>query len=437
MVRVDSVESGSYAAELGLLAGDRLLSINGHEISDIVDYHQCLEQDHLLLAILRDDDELWEFELEKDSHEDLGLELEHPQPRQCGNQCMFCFVHQLPKGMRQTLYVKDEDYRFSYLYGSYITLTNLTETDLQRIIRDQLSPLYISVHATEHALRQRLLGAQVPEILPLLQRLTQEGIELHCQIVLCPGINDGAALQQTITELSQLYPRIISLAVVPVGLTQHREKLPQLTKMTQPDALSCLQIIHQQQQLFLQRHGHRFVFAADEFYLLAKAELPLAADYEEFPQIEDGVGMIAQFRQQVEEVLLEVEPLELSRITLVTGCLFYDELLHFAEQIGSKADVIVDVIAIRNNFFGLDVTVTGLITGADLLDQLKGVDLGAGLLLPDVIFKDGGELLLDDLTIEDIRSALPVPVLAVENSPWGIFDGMEALADGPIEIIHV
>lgn len=437
MVRVELVETGSYAAELGLLAGDRLLSINDHQIIDIVDYHLHLEKNHLLLAVLRSDDELWEFELEKEPQEDLGLILEHPQPRQCGNQCLFCFVHQLPKGMRQTLYIKDEDYRFSYLYGSYITLTNLTESDMQRIICDQLSPLYISVHATEHLLREKLLGSEIPEILPLLDRLTAAGIQLHCQIVLCPGINDGTALQQTIMDLSHLYPQVVSLAVVPVGLTDHREKFPKLEKMTRQDAHSCLEIIHQHQQKFLKQYDHRFVFAADEFYLQAGEKIPELAAYEDFPQIENGVGMIAQFRQQIEDVLLDTEPLSLDRITLITGCLFVEELRDFAERISSKSEVVIDVVAIKNNFFGADVTVAGLITGTDLLHQLKNKDLGQGVLIPDVILKDGGELFLDDLTIQEIRSALQTPVLIVENSPWGVLDGLESLAEGSIEVIHV
>ncbi|MFK5925799.1 MAG: DUF512 domain-containing protein [Desulfuromusa sp.] len=437
MVRVESVEPGSYAAELGLLVGDRLLSINGHEVIDLVDYHLHVETSHLLLGVLREDNELWEFELEKELEEDFGLEIEHPQPRQCGNQCVFCFVHQLPKGMRSTLYIKDEDYRFSYLYGSYITLTNLTEADLQRIIRDQLSPLYISVHATDHMLREQLLGTEIPEILPLLHRLTAAGIELHCQIVLCPGINDGTALQQTIEDLWQLYPQVVSLAVVPVGLTQFREKLPQLRKMLQADAISCLEMIHQYQQKFLVQHGKRFVFPADEFYLLAEQDIPSFVDYEDFPQFENGVGMIAQFRQQAEEVLLEIEPLTLDKITLITGCLFEEELKKTAERASSRAGVALEVIAIKNDFFGSDVTVTGLITGTDLLNQLLGLSLGSGLLIPDVMLKDRNRFFLDNVSIEDIESALQLPVIAVESSPWGIIDGLELLAGGSVEVIRV
>ena len=437
MLRVESVESDSYAAELGLLAGDRLLSINGHEITDLVDYHLHIETNHILLEVLREDDELWELDLEKEAQEDLGLTVEHPQPRQCGNQCLFCFVHQLPKGMRRTLYIKDEDYRFSYLYGSYITLTNLDKIDLQRIIRDKLSPLYISVHATDHNLREKLLGAKVPEILPLLKRLASAGIELHCQVVFCPGLNDGKALQQTIEDLWQLYPQVASLAVVPVGLTKYRKKLPQLKKMTQQDATSCLEMIHQYQQKFLFEHSCRFVFPADEFYLLAQQKLPSFADYEDFPQLENGVGLIAQFRQQVTEVLLEAELLELDRVILVTGCLFQNELANFAENLSLQTGVKLDVIAIKNDFFGSDVTVAGLITGADLLSQLQGVSLGDGVLIPDVMLKDGGQLFLDDMRIEDISLSLQVPVIAVENSPWGILDGLELLGTGAVEIIQV
>ncbi|NOQ42188.1 MAG: DUF512 domain-containing protein [Desulfuromusa sp.] len=437
MLRVESVESGSYAAELGLLVGDRLLSINGHEIVDVVDYHLYIEESHIRLEVLRTDDELWELDLEKEAQEDFGLTVEHPQPLQCGNQCLFCFVHQLPNGLRRTLYIKDEDYRFSYLYGSYITLTNLDETDLRRIIRDKLSPLYISVHATDHALREKLLGTKVPEILPLLKRLVSAGIELHCQVVFCPGLNDGKALQQTIDDLWRLYPQVASLAVVPVGLTKYRKKLPQLKKMIQQDATSCLEMIHQYQQKFLFEHSCRFVFPADEFYLLAEQKIPSFSDYEDFPQLENGVGLIAQFRQQVTEVLLEAELLELDRVILVTGCLFQTELANFAENLSLQTGVKLDVIAIKNDFFGSDVTVAGLITGADLLSQLQGLSLGDGVLIPDVMLKDGGQLFLDDMRIEDISLSLQVPVIAVENSPWGILDGLELLGTGAVEIIQV
>ncbi|MEA3545162.1 MAG: DUF512 domain-containing protein [Thermodesulfobacteriota bacterium] len=437
MLTIESVESGSYASELGLLAGDRLLSINGHDLADLVDYHLHSGTAHLFLEVLRQNDELWELDLTKEPQEDLGLVVEHPQPHQCGNQCLFCFVHQLPKGMRRSLYIKDEDYRFSYLYGSYITLTNLNEADLQRIIRDKLSPLYISIHATNHPLRKKLLGTDVPEVLPLLKRLATAGIELHCQVVLCPGVNDDTALQQTIEDLWRLYPQVASLAVVPVGLTKYREKLPHLKKITRQDATFCLRLIHQYQQIFLLQHNRRFVFPADEFYLLAKQRIPPFANYEDFPQLENGVGMITQFRQQATEVLLEAESLELEKITLITGCLFQNELVRFAENLSLKTMVKLEVIAIKNEFFGADVTVAGLITGTDLLSQLQGVTPGDSILIPNVMLKDGEQLFLDDMSIEELSTALQTPVIAVENSPWGILDGLELLASDAVEVIHL
>jgi len=437
MVKIEVVEPDSYADELGLSAGDRLLTINGHEINDLIDYHLRMDADRLNLEILRCDDEVWEFDLEVEPNHDLGLVVTHPQPQQCGNQCLFCFVHQLPKGMRRSLYIKDEDYRFSYLYGSYMTLTNLDEAAFQRIIRDHLSPLYISVHATNHELRKSLLGAEIPEIMPLLKRLTAAGIELHCQVVLCPDMNDGTALEQTISDLASFYPQVQSLAVVPVGLTKYRTNLPRLKKVTAHDAILILQLIEHYQQKFLLQHGRRFVYPADEFYLLASSPLPPYIDYEDFSQIENGVGMIAQFRQQISEVLLETEPLKLNKVILITGVLFEAELRKFADRIGEVTGVKLEVIAIKNEFFGSEITVTGLITATDLIQQLCDRSLGDGIIVPDVMLKDGQHQFLDDMTIEDVSHSLQVPAIVVENSPWGVLEGMENLAEGEIEVIQL
>lgn len=436
MLRIESVEPGSYAAELGLDAGDRLVSINHTQIHDLIDYHRSVEVEYLLLDVLHQDGEIWELEITKEAHADLGLQLEHPNLKQCDNNCIFCFIHQLPKGLRRSLYIKDEDYRFSYLYGSYITLSNLLETDYQRIIDQQLSPLYVSVHATDDRLRERLLGCRVPPILPLIRRLTENGIELHCQIVLCPGINDGKALQRSIAELGEFYPHVRSLAVVPVGLTRYRAHLPQLRKLNTGEAVETLRLIHSCQESFLRDRGSRFVFAADEIYLQAGSELPELSDYEDLFQIENGVGLIARFRQQAQEVLLEADPLELTHVCLVTGHSFGAELRDFTERLTVRTGVKLTVLPIENSFFGTDVTVTGLLTGADLLSQLQGQDLGQGVLIPDVILKEGEELLLDDLTLTDLAEKLRVPVLAVDSSPWGVLEGLEELADGVVDIIH-
>lgn len=436
MLRIETVEPGSYAAELGLDPGDRVLSINQQKISDLVDYHLSIEAEVLLLEVLRQDDEIWELEIEKAPQEDLGLQLEHPHPRQCGNNCVFCFVHQLPKGMRRSLYIKDEDYRFSYLYGSYITLSNLKEEDFQRILDQQLSPLYISVHATDEPLRQQLLGCAAPPILPLIKRLAAGGIELHCQIVVCPGLNDGDALEKSITDLAALAPQVASLAVVPVGLTRHREHLPVLRKMTTTEAQQLLYLIDRYQNKYLEEKGGRFVFAADEIYLQAGAEIPNISRYEELSQLENGVGLIAQFRQQVAEVLLEAEALNLQKVSLVTGYSFGSELQDFAERLAVRTGVELPVLSVANSFFGSDVTVTGLLTGADLVGYLSQQDLGQGLLLPDVMLKEGEPLLLDDLSVDDLIKQLGVPVIIVDSSPWGVLEGLEALAEGPVSIVH-
>ena len=434
MLKIESVMPGSYAAELGLDAGDRLLRINDREINDLVDYHLGIEAEHLVLEVLRQDDEVWEYELEKYVQEDIGLDVEHPQPRQCGNQCLFCFVHQLPKGLRRSLYIKDEDYRFSFLYGSYITLTNLSAEDLQRILADRLSPLYVSVHATDQRLREKLLGTSVPAILPLLEQLTGAGIVLHCQVVLCPGLNDGYALQQTIEDLARFHPQIASLAVVPVGLTRYRGNLPALESLSQADAVACLQTITRFQQRFLNSLGSRFVFAADEIYQLAGQEIPPLSEYEDCPQIENGVGMTAQFRQQAAEVLLEAEPLQLEQVALVTGRLFAGELEAFADRLSLRTGVHCRLLKVDNRFFGDRVTVSGLVTGRDLLFQARDAGIDCPLLVPDVMLKNE-QVFLDDFSLRDLSDALQVPVMVIESSPWGLYEGLELLGDGP-EIIH-
>lgn len=436
MVRIESVEPGSYAAGIGLERGDQLIAINGQAINDLVDYHVYASSEHVVLEILRQDEEIWEYDLEKVADEDIGIELEHPNPQQCGNQCIFCFVHQLPRGMRKSLYVKDEDYRFSYLYGSYITLTNLKENDLQRIINQRLSPLYVSVHAIDPQVRQNLLGTEVPDILPIIERLTGAGIELHCQVVLCPGENDGKILDQTIEVLGDMLPYVLSLAVVPVGLTDHRQHLPHLNQLSRSDARTCLKQIKRWQGGFLTRAGTRFVFPADEIYLLAGEEIPDQAVYEDLPQIENGVGMITRFRQQAQEVLLDAEIMNLDKVTLVTGLSFVDELDSFVDRLTMRTGVLCSVVSIHNDLFGAGVTVAGLVTGKDLLEQLKDRDLGQALLLPDVMLKEGDQVFLDDVTVAQLQEQLKVKIVVIESSPWGILEGMESLADGPIEIIH-
>ena len=277
MLEILTIEAGSIADELGLQPGDRLLSVNGNPVEDLLDYLLEETNEILHLEIERSGGELWSLDIEHDSEEPLGLGLPHPDPKQCGNNCLFCFVHQLPRGMRRSLYVKDEDYRFSYLYGAYVTLTNLSEADLQRILDKRLSPLYVSVHAADNALRQKLLGKRTEDVMPLLQRLVEGGIEIHTQVVVCPGINDGEQLSYTCQELVSLSPGVKSLAIVPVGLTGHRHHLPELRIHNRQEALDLIEWVETRQEQLLKKIGTRFVFAADELYLKADHEFPCLA----------------------------------------------------------------------------------------------------------------------------------------------------------------
>jgi putative radical SAM enzyme (TIGR03279 family) len=429
MLEITGVEPGSIAEELELEAGDSILTVNGHVISDLLDFQVHASAEELLIEVRKHDGELWDLEVEKDADADLGLNFEHPEPTQCGNNCIFCFVHQLPTGMRRTLYVKDEDYRFSYLYGSYVTLTNVTEADIERIITQRLSPLYVSVHATDEQLRTRMLGRQGPPILELLKRLAGSGIEIHTQVVLCPGINDGPELARTIEDLVALYPWVLTLAVVPVGLTGYRQRLPDLRPPTEAEARAILTSIHDYQERFLCNCGSRFVFAADELYLRAGLEFPPLVAYEDLAQVENGVGLVPQFRAEAAEVLSEAPSLQLSAVATFTGESARGELSRYVAELSAKTGTTIHLYPVRNTFFGGHVSVTGLLTGRDVLSELKGKDLGQALLVPDVVLREGDAVFLDDISLDDLERELGVKVLKVASTPWGLLDGLELLDD--------
>ncbi|PLX84718.1 MAG: DUF512 domain-containing protein [Desulfuromonas sp.] len=425
MIEILSVDPGSIGAELDLEPGDCLLSINGEVVRDLLDFQLQLSEEELLLEVRKKEGELWDIELEKDAGAPMGLHFEHPEPKQCGNNCIFCFVHQLPSGMRSTLYVKDEDFRFSFLYGSYITLTNLDEADIQRIIDQHLSPLYVSVHATNDQLRSRLLGVEGPPILDLLRRLTAAGIEVHTQIVLCPGLNDGEELERTVEDLQALHPGVISLAVVPLGLTGYRQRLPTLESVSPEIARSVLEVLERYQEQLLDRCGTRFVFAADEFYLKAGIDFPPIEAYEDLGQLENGVGMVPLFRSDAAEALAEARSLESPEFSTITGESSLQELEKFCVALSKKTGVIIHLHPVRNEFFGGQVTVTGLLTGRDVAAQLRDKPLGEVLLVPDVMLKDGEDVFLDDLSLNDLEAELGVRVEKVESSPWGLLEALE------------
>jgi putative radical SAM enzyme (TIGR03279 family) len=427
MLEILAVEPGSIAEELELQAGDVLLAVNDKPLRDQIDFQLYTAVEDLVLEVRRKDGEMWELELEKDAFEPLGLHFEHPDPTQCGNNCIFCFVHQLPRGLRRTLYVKDEDYRFSYLYGSYVTLTNISDADMERIIEQRLSPLYVSVHATDEELRARLIGRQGPPVLDLLERLTAAGIEVHTQIVLCPGFNDGAQLERTIGDLYALHPGIRTLAVVPVGLTGYRERLPQLRPLDAAGAAAVLETLHRFQERYLAETGTRFVFAADELYLKAGVEFPPLEAYEELSQVENGVGLIPVFRADAVDVLLEARKLRAGAVSTFTGASASGELTRFAADLATKTGVKIHLHTIRNDFFGGEVTVAGLIAGTDLIAQLQGKELGEALLVPDVVLRDGEDVFLDDLTLPQVAQALGVAVFKIDSTPWGLLEGLEEM----------
>jgi putative radical SAM enzyme (TIGR03279 family) len=428
MLEILTIESGSIADELGLQPGDRLLTVNGDPVNDLLDYLVEEPCELLHIEIERSDGELWELDIEHDSDEPLGLSLPHPDPNQCGNNCLFCFVHQLPQGMRRTLYVKDEDYRFSYLYGAYVTLTNLSEEDLQRILKKHLSPLYVSVHAADNELRQKLLGKRTQDVMPLLKRLVEGGIEIHTQVVVCPGVNDGEHLAHTCKELASLAPEIKSLAIVPVGLTGHRQRLPELRIHTRQEASELCEWIEARQTELLEQLGTRFIFAADEIYLKAGKDFPSLTAYEDLAQIENGIGMIPQFRSHAAEVLDAAEPLVLPSISLVTGVSAAEDIKTFVEKIVKKCGIDLRVHVVENLYFGGYVTVTGLLTGQNLIEQLAVDSLGEILLVPDVMLRDGEDTFLDDVRTVDLAERLGVQVEVVAADPWGVWDMLDTLA---------
>lgn len=428
MLEILTIEPGSIAEELGVTPGDLLLRVNGEPVVDLIDYLVEESAELLCLEIERPGGELWTLDIEHDSDEALGLGLPHPDPKQCGNNCLFCFVHQLPPGMRRTLYVKDDDYRFSYLYGAYVTLTNLSEDDIQRILKKRLSPLYVSVHAADNVLRQKLLGKLSRDVMPLLRRLVEGGIEVHTQVVVCPGINDGEDLAHTCRELVALAPGVKTLAIVPVGLTGHRQRLPELRMHSRREAEVLVDWVESRQTELLQKLGTRFVFAADELYLKAEKAFPALADYEMLAQIENGIGLVPRFRAQADEVLAIAMPLTLPPVSLVTGVSAAGELRSFAERLAKQCGLDLRVHVVESHFFNGDVTVTGLLTGQDLLGQLAHVPLGDFLLVPDVMLRDGENLFLDDLHVDDLATALNVQVEVVSSDPWGAWDMLDTLA---------
>ncbi len=420
------MRAGTGAATAGLRAGDRVLAVNGQPLRDAIDFQFHGGDDVLRLDVER---EGLRRPLTIVRGRDLGVELAPPKPGDiatCANKCVFCFIHQLPKGMRKSLYVKDDDYRLSFLHGNYITLSDLDEADFERIVEQRLSPLYVSVHATDPALRHRLLGAprHSAEILPRLERLAKARIRVHAQIVLCPDWNDGAHLARTVAELAPLHPHVATTAIVPVGLTRHRQRLPELRVLSADEAAQLVATVDGWQREFLPTLGSRFVFLADEIYLLAERPLPSASTYEGFPVIEDGIGLVRRFEDGWRRSLRHRRARRVVRdVTLVTGELFAPRLsrLVAALEDGGRARV----ATVPNDFFGRGIGVAGLLTGTDIQRCLASRDdLGETVLVPAVTVRDGDGVFLDDVTPADLARDLGVRVRLLAAAPGPLLDAL-------------
>lgn len=413
---VKSVAAGSIAEELDIEPGDILLRINGNEIKDVFDYHYLVNDEFLDLLILKKNGEEWELEIEKEYQEDLGIEFEQglmDEYRSCRNKCIFCFIDQMPKGMRDTLYFKDDDSRLSFLQGNYITLTNMSDEDIDRIILYKLAPINISVHTTNKDLRCKMLNNRFAgDALDKIKKLYENGIEMNSQIVLCKGYNDGKELDRSIEDLSRYLPYMRSLSVVPIGLTKYRDDLTQVEKFTKEDAVQVLEQIHSHQERIKEEYGSRFVYASDEWYITAGIQIPDADYYEGYGQIENGVGMVRSLIEEVHDYLEEVESNKVTRkISMATGKLAAPFIAQLTKDVMSKyKNVEVNVYAIENEFFGKDITVAGLLTGQDIINQLKGKELGEYLILPSVLLRDDEDVLLDDLRISDIERELSIKI---------------------------
>ncbi|HHY77254.1 MAG TPA: DUF512 domain-containing protein [Clostridiales bacterium] len=411
-IEIIDVVKDSIADELGIQKGDKLISINGEEVDDILEYKYLISDEFIVLEVEKADGEIWELEIEKEYDEDLGLIFDGiiDEPKSCQNKCIFCFIDQLPKGMRKTLYFKDDDTRLSFLQGNFLSLTNVKEKDIEKIIRFRISPINISIHTTDMELRKKMLNnKKADKLLDYMERLKRGNIEMKGQIVLCPGINDGENLDKTIHDLFAFYPQLNCIAVVPVGLTKYRERLYPLKQYDKKMAADVIDQVEAIQEYYLKKAGTRFVFLSDEFYLIADREIQPYDNYEKFPQLENGVGIVALFNKEIENSIKNIQkPVEnLTDGTLITGEYAKPILEKTCKMIMDKLSGLkLDVIGIRNEFFGTSIRVSGLITGGDIISQLKGKTYSKNLFIPENMLKREEPVFLDDLTVKDIEAEL-------------------------------
>ncbi|WP_160690477.1 DUF512 domain-containing protein [Clostridium sp. C2-6-12] len=423
---ITKVVSDGIAEEVGIEVNDVLLSIDGTEIKDIIDYKFLSADEEIVLEIQKPNGEVWEIEVEKEYGEDLGIEFGGgimDKAKSCSNKCIFCFIDQLPKGMRETLYFKDDDSRLSFLQGNFVTLTNMKDEDIDRIIQYHISPINVSVHTTNPELRVEMLNNRFAgNVFERMKKLADAGIVMNAQIVSVPGINNGDELNRTISDLYTLYPQISDVAVVPIGITKFRQGLKHVNTYTKEQSIEEIENVKKLQHIYIEETGKPFVRLSDEFYLVAEEPIPNQEFYDDYHQIEDGIGMVRCFRDAIDSTLEDLELGACGSFSIVTGELAYDELLEASNKIKKKNSKIqLDVYKIKNNYFGETITVAGLLTGTDIIDQMKGIINSKYLILSNNMFRKGYELadsdeqiMLDDMKIKDIESALNVKVIVVD-----------------------
>ncbi len=435
---VKGLEEGSIGQEMGIEAGDRLLEINGEEIVDIFDYQYLIQDEYIEVLVEKEKGGEWLLEIDKEYGEDLGIIFENglmDEYRSCCNKCIFCFIDQMPPGMRETLYFKDDDSRLSFLQGNYVTLTNMSEHDLDRIIKYHLAPINISFQTTNPELRCRMLNNRFAgDALKKVDKLYEAGIAMNGQIVLCRGVNDGKELERTIRDLSGYLPVLESVSVVPVGLSKYREGLYPLEPFTKEDAAEVLETVHRWQKELYAAYGLHFIHASDEWYILANEPLPSEENYDGYLQLENGVGMLRLLLDEFEEALAEtkrqkkqagkMETEKIRTISLATGRLAYPYIRSMAERMEENFDLKLHVYEIVNEFFGERITVSGLLTGQDIENQLRGKALGEKLLLPENVLRSGEDVFLDDITVEELEKSLQVKIDIVKSSGRDFIDAV-------------
>lgn len=430
---IKEVRPQSIAQEMGMEPGDVLLEINQQPIEDVFDFHYLSEDEYIEVLIRKANGEEWLLEIEKDEDEELGITFENSlmdEYKSCHNKCIFCFIDQMPKGMRETLYFKDDDSRLSFLQGNYVTLTNMKEEDIQRIIDYKLAPINISFHTTNPKLRCQMLNNRFAgEALKKVDMLYAAGTEMNGQIVLCKGVNDGLELERTIADLTKYLPHLKSVSIVPVGLTKYREGLYPLEPFQKEDALQVISLVHQWQEKLYQEYGLHFIHASDEWYILAGLPFPKEETYDGYLQIENGVGMMRSLIDEFEEEMQHLESMTIQReVSAATGKLAYPVIGQMAKALEERCQGLkIHVYEIHNDFFGERITVAGLLTGQDLIAQLKDQPLGEKLVLTSNMLRSEGDCFLDDVTVDELEKALQVKVEIVKSEGRSLINGMVGL----------